>query len=139
MKTLIFTLFLSSFYLITSCATQPEVKEKFESQDSYTVLSQEKFDEIQAKVHLQEDWIPIRLEGYSKAELVSFYIQSYLETTVETWVDFAYNKMHRFEETKPTDEQEVQFLKFIDMPRTRENMHKFMMLMTYDQIETVGY
>ncbi|MFK7787646.1 MAG: hypothetical protein AB8B56_21165 [Crocinitomicaceae bacterium] len=130
MKSILFALFLTGLYISTGCATQKNV---------YTVLSDETFKEIEAKVHQQEDWNPIRIEGYSKAELVSFYIQSYSDDIVETWADMAYKKMHRFEKANPTEKQDSEFKKLMALPRTRENMHQFMMLMTENQIETVGY
>lgn len=74
-------------------------------QSTTFVPPDEKSAEIEAKVHLQEDRSPIIIEGYSKAELVAFYIQSYSDETIATWVDFAYKKMHRFEESKPSEEQ----------------------------------
>ncbi|MDG1332324.1 MAG: hypothetical protein P8P74_08330 [Crocinitomicaceae bacterium] len=136
MKALFLTSILACLYLLAGCAIQKEIKEP---ENAYTVLSEEKFKEIEAKVHLQEDWNPIRVEGYSKAELVAFYIQSYSDETVSTWVDFAYKKMNRFTESKPTAEQNAEFKKLMILERTKENMHKFMMLMTTEQIETVGY
>lgn len=130
MKSILFALFLTGLYLTTGCATQ---------KNAYVVLSEETFKEIETKVHQQEDWNPIRIEGYSKSQLVSFYIQSYSDETVKTWADMAYKKMHRFEDANPTEKQESDFKKLMELPRTRENMHKFMMLMTTEQIETVGY
>ncbi len=87
----------------------------------------------------QPFWSPIKIEGYKKAELVAFYMQSYNEKTISTWVDFAYKKMQKFEKSKPTKEQIIEFEKIIKLPRTKENAFNFMMLMTKIQIETVGY
>ena len=90
-------------------------------------------------MYLQEDWIPILIEGFSKSELVAFYIQSYSDKTISTWVEFAYNKMSKFESIKPSAEQDIEFKKIIGLPRNAENMYKFMMIMTEEQIESVGY
>ena len=139
MKTIFIAAFLAFSYLVSGCATQPENKELIIPGNSYTVISDEKFAEIEANVFLQEDWSPIILEGYPKAELVAFYIQSYSDETIATWADFAYKKMHRFEESTPSSEQEIAFKELLDLPRSAENAHQFMMLMTTSQIETVGY
>ena len=139
MKTLFIATFLTCCYLISSCATHPESKEAIPQEIEYVVISNEKFAEIEAKMNLQEDWNPIIIEGFSKSELVAFYIQSYSEEIISTWADFAYKKMHRFEEAKPSEDQETAFKKILELPRSAENMHRFMMLMTTKQIETVGY
>lgn len=105
----------------------------------YIVLSPEQYKVIEDKMYKQEDWIPILIEGHSKAELVAFYVQSYSENTVATWVDKAYEKMHKYQTSKPSAEQDAEFKKMLDLPRTAKNMHGFMMIMTAEQIETVGY
>ena len=87
----------------------------------------------------QDDWSPILIEGYPKNELVAFYIQSYEDSTILTWVDFAYNKIHSFEKLKPDSHQERKMQKSKLLPRTKENMHGFMMIMTTEQIEAIGY
>ena len=87
----------------------------------------------------QDDWCPILIEGYPKNELVAFYIQSYEESTILTWVDFAYKKIHSYEKIKPQPQQERKLQKSKTLPRTAENMHGFMMLMTTEQIEAIGY
>ncbi len=110
-----------------------------QDQSEYIVLSAEKYKEIEEKMFEMDDWIPIAIEGYSKAELVAFYIQSYSEESISTWVDFAYKKMKNSPNVKPTAQQEPEFQKILKLPRGPENTHKFMMLMTRDQIEYVGY
>ena len=74
----------------------------------------------------------------SFAQVNSPTIQTEDETTA-TWVDFAYKKIHSFDYTKPDSHQERKLQKSKLLPRTKENMHAFMMLLTTEQIEAIGY
>jgi len=139
MKTILLSLFLIGASALFSNQVIAQETSPTIEQESYRVLSEEKFKEIEAKVYAQDDWSPIILEGYSKSELVCFYIQSYSDDTIATWVDWAHKKIHNFEESKPTSHQERKFQKIKTLPRTRENVYDFMMEMTTVQIETVGY
>ncbi len=114
---------------VSSCATSQK----------YLELTDAKFKEIEAEMYKQDDWNPIRIEGYSKEELVAFYIKSYGDESISNWMEFAYKKMHRFEESKPTQEQEKEFKRLMELEHNRENTFYFMMHMTPEQIETVGY
>ena len=116
-----------------------ETKNIHPKEGKYVVLSAEKFAEIKAEMEKQDDWSPILIEGYPKNELVAFYIQSYDESTILTWVDFAYNKIQSLEKLKPDWHQERKMQKSKLLPRTKENMHEFMMLMSIEQIEAIGY
>lgn len=138
MKTILSTILFIA--LTTASFAQVKSNAKADKEDiSYIEISKEKFAEIEAKMNKQPFWSPIKIEGYKKAELVAFYMQSYNEKTISTWVDFAYKKMQKFEKSKPTKEQIIEFEKIIKLPRTKENAFNFMMLMTKIQIETVGY
>ncbi len=132
MKFLIKGLLISSILLGTNLIYAQDV-------DEYVILSPEQYKVIEDKMFKQEDWIPILIEGHTKAELVAFYVQSYSENTIATWVDKAYEKMHKYQTSKPSEEQDAEFKKILDLPRTAKNMHGFMMIMTAEQIETVGY
>lgn len=132
MKFLIKGLLISTILLGTNLIYAQDV-------DEYVILSPEQYKVIEDKMFKQEDWIPILIEGHTKAELVAFYVQSYSENTIATWVDKAYEKMHKYQTSKPSEEQDVEFKKILDLPRTAKNMHGFMMIMTAEQIETVGY
>jgi hypothetical protein len=116
-----------------------ETKTTLQKEGKYVILSPEKFTKIKAEMEKQDDWSPILIDGYSKNELVAFYIQSYADSTILTWVDFAYNKIHSFDKIKPDPHQERKMQKSKLLPRTKENMHGFMMLMTTEQIEAVGF
>ena len=116
-----------------------ETKTSLQKEGKYVFLSPEKFAEIKTEMEKQDDWSPILIEGYPKNELVAFYIQSYADSTILTWVDFAYNKIHSFDKIKPNPHQERKMQKSKLLPRTKENMHGFMMLMTTEQIEAVGF
>jgi len=116
-----------------------ETKTTLQKEGKYVILSPEKFAKIKAEMEKQDDWSPILIDGYSKNELVAFYIQSYADSTILTWVDFAYNKIHSFDKIKPDPHQERKMQKSKLLPRTKENMHGFMMLMTTEQIEAVGF
>jgi len=133
---LLFTLFL-----FTSKATFAQKKNNNAESSSYLKLSDEKFKEIETKVYEMEGVIPvpILLEGYSRRELVAFYIQSYSDNILETWMDFAFNKMHKFAESKPTEEQDKLFKEIMAKGNSRENCFNFMMHMTKEQIKVVGY
>jgi hypothetical protein len=116
-----------------------ETKTILQKEGRYVILSPEKFAEIKAEMEKQDDWSPILIEGFPKNELVAFYIQSYADSTILTWVDYAYNKIHSSENTKPDAHQERKMQKSKLLPRTKENMHGFMMIMTTEQIEVVGF
>ena len=116
-----------------------ETKTSIQKEGKYIILSPEKFSAIKAEMEKQNDRSPILIKGYPKNELVAFYIQSYTDSTILTWVDFAYNKIHSFENTKPDAHQERKMQKSKLLPRTKENMHQFMMLMTTEQIQAVGF
>ena len=128
-----------AFIVFPGQSFSQETKTILQKEGRYIVLSPEKFAAIKAEMEKQDDWSPILIEGYPKNELVAFYIQSYSDSTILTWVDFAYNKIHSFENTKPDAHQERKMQKSKLLPRTKENMHQFMMLMTTEQIEAVGF
>ena len=129
----------STFVVFPGQSFSQETKNIHQKEGKYVVLSAEKFAEIKAEMEKQDDWSPILIEGYPKNELVAFYIQSYDESTILTWVDFAYNKIHSFDKIKPDPHQERKMQKSKLLPRTKENMHGFMMIMTTEQIEAIGY
>ena len=140
MKTIyIFLLFIFLFTAHSGVTYSQDRGATTQTENEYVVLSTEKFAEIEAKMNLQDDWNPIRIEGYSKAELVAFYIQSYSDETIAIWADFAYKKIHSFEDTVPSDDQKITLKKILELPKTAENAHRFMMNMTIEQIEAVGY
>ncbi len=105
----------------------------------YVPISKALFDKINADMEKQDDWIPIKIGGYTKKELVAFYIQSYNDNILSTWADFAYKKMKRFNMIEENSTQNKQFQKIMELPRNAENSFRFMMIMTKEQIETVGY
>ena len=116
-----------------------ETTTSIQKESKYIILTPEKFSAIKVDMEKQNDGSPILLKGYPKNELVAFYIQSYTDSTILTWLDFAYNKIHSFENTKPDAHQERKMQKSKLLPRTKENMHQFMMLMTTEQIQAVGF
>ena len=139
-KSIILITFLAlAFVVVPNQSFSQESKASLQKEGGYIILSPEKFAEIKTEMNTQDDWSPILIEGYPKNELAAFYIQSYDESTILTWVDFAYNKIHSFENTKPDPHQERKMQKSKLLPRTKENMHAFMMLMTTEQIEVVGF
>lgn len=127
------------FAVIPYPSFSQETKTILQKELGYVVLTPEKFAEIKAENEKEEDRSPILIEGYPKNELVAFYIQSYDESTILTWVDYAYNKVHSFDKTKPDSHQERKMQKSKLLPRTKENMHRFMMLLTIEQIQAIGY
>ena len=133
------TVLAFTFIVFPGQSFSQETKTILQKEGRYVILSPEKFAAIKAEMEKQDDWSPILLEGYPKNELVAFYIQSYDESTILTWVDFAYNKIHSFDKIKLDPHQERKMQKSKLLPRTKENMHGFMMLLTVDQIETIGY
>ena len=128
-----------AFTIIPNLSFSQETKTNLQKDGVYVILSSEKFAAIKAEMEKQADWSPILIEGFPKNELVAFYIQSYDESTILTWVDYAYNKVHSFDKTKPDSHQERKMQKSKLLPRTKENMHGFMMLLTIEQIEAIGY
>lgn len=126
---------LIAFGLSLSCMAQKSYEEL--KSIGYQSINTEKFEEIQKAVYDQDDWNPIVLVGYSKSELVAFYTQKYDDDSIKDWIDWAYEKMEDY--SPPSADQDIEFRKILDLPRTRENMYYFMMIMTIDQISTVGY
>ena len=133
------TVLAFAFVVFPGQSFSQETKTILQKEGRYIILSPEKFAAIKAEMEKQDDWSPILIEGYPKNELVAFYIQSYDESTILTWVDYAYNKVHSFDKTKPDSHQERKMQKSKLLPRTKENMHGFMMLLTIEQIEAIGY
>jgi hypothetical protein len=139
-KSIILITFLAlASVVVPNQSFSQESKASLQKEGGYIILSPEKFTEIKTEMSKQDDFSPILIKGYPKNELAAFYIQSYDESTILTWVDFAYNKIHSFENTKPDSHQERKMQKSKLLPRTKENMHAFMMLMTTEQIEAIGY
>ena len=134
-KNSLILLFICLIFSFTSTLSKAQTAES----SDYVVLSEAEFKAIEADLEQQQDYIPILIEGYSKAELVAFYIQSYNEDILATWVDFAFEKIQNFEAVKPSAEQKEQLSAILKLPRNAENSFQFMMLMTTEQIETVGY
>ncbi len=138
------TLIIATFILITYANAQnnsisENLSYKTISNLKYIPLSKARFAEIEAAMDKQETWTPIDLKGFSKKELATFYMQSYNDKIISTWIDFAYKKMKKFNLIKENSEQDKNFNKLIKLPRNFDNAFRFMMLMTKEQIETVGY
>jgi hypothetical protein len=128
-----------TFVVFPGQSFSQETKTILQKEGRYIILSPEKFAAIKAEMEKQDDWSPILIEGFPKNELVAFYIQSYDDSTILTWVDYAYNNIHGSENTKPDAHQERKMQKSKLLPRTKENMHRFMMLLTIEQIQAIGY
>ena len=137
---IIFYIFVTTFIIVANPkATFSQTNNKTEQKEGgYIILSTEKYAEIEAEMDKQDDWAPILIEGFPKNELVAFYVQSYKESIILSWVDYAYKKIHTYEISKPEPQQERKLQKSKTLPRTRENMHGFMMLLTIKQIEVIG-
>ena len=133
------TVIALAFVVFPNQSFSQETKTSLQKEGKYVILSTEKFSAIKVEMEKQDDWSPILIEGFPKNELVAFYIQSYEDSTILTWVDYAYNKIHSSENTKPDAHQERKMQKSKLLPRTKENMHAFMMLLTTEQIEAIGY
>ena len=133
------TVLAFTFVVFPGQSFSQETKTILQKELGYVVLTPEKFAEIKAEMEKQDDWSPILIQGYPKNELVAFYIQSYDESTILTWVDYAYNNIHGSENTKSDAHQERKMQKSKLLPRTKENMHAFMMLLTTEQIEVIGF
>lgn len=140
MKTTFFAFLLTYCLFTNPSVSYSQSNNSTQQKMNYVILSTEKYNEIDAKQDLQNG-DPITIKGYTKEELVAFYIQKYSKSKeiISSWVDFAFKKMHSFEESKPTAQQDIEFRKILDLPRTSENAYYFMMLMTVEQIKTVGY
>ncbi len=107
------------------------------SAPAYVELTDERYAEIQALMPAEGDWNPIRLQGIPKEERVAFYVKSYGDETVKTWVEYAHEKLTRSEDSRPTPEQNAKLEPFLTRPKTRENVFQFMMLLTDEQIEAI--
>lgn len=109
------------------------------SQEKYTPLTDERFNQIEDLANQMEDLIPIRIKDVPRDELIKFYIQSYNDKIINTWMDFAYKKMTKFNLVELGSLQDKTFKTLMESEQNRANMFKFMSTMTDKQIETVGY
>ena len=115
-------------------STEPQTE-----QAVFVPLTKERFTEIE-KLNEEQDWCPpILIKGVERNELIAFYIKSYSDETISSWVDWAFKKMNSFKESIPSAEQVIEFEKIMKLPRNRENTFLFMSEMTDVQFETVGY
>ena len=87
----------------------------------------------------EQECDPIEIKGVDRSELISFYIKSYGDETISTYTEWAYKKMNNFEQSIPSPEQDAEFKKIMELPKTRENTFRFMALMNDEQFRTVGY
>ncbi|MCT4580321.1 MAG: hypothetical protein N4A35_02805 [Flavobacteriales bacterium] len=109
------------------------------SQEKYVPLTEERFNQIEDIANAMEDLIPIRIKDVPREELIKFYIQSYSDAIVSSWMDFAYKKMTKFDLIKVNSKQDKTFKELMHAEQNRANMFLFMSAMTDQQIETVGY
>lgn len=109
------------------------------SQEKYTPLTDERFNQIEDLANQMEDIIPIRIQNEPREDLIKFYIQSYSDGIVNTWMGFAYKKMTKFNLIKSGSKQDELFKSLLKKEQNRANMYLFMTAMTNEQIETVGY
>ena len=141
MQYLTLTLFITLLLIGCSTDIQQTNNTKITTEikdDPYISISNERFNEIENLLDSCKQNLS-NLKGCTKEELVKFYIQSYSDETINKWIDWAYKKMKSFEDSSPTEEQDVEFKKLLDLPRNKNNMLKFMMVMKTEQIQIVGY
>ena len=106
---------------------------------SFTPLAPDRFQAIDAAMKQQDDWDPIRLPGFPADELVRFYIASYPPETIATWPEFAFKKLNSFPSSTPTPAQAPRLEAVLAQPAGPAKMYAFMLLLTAEQIATIGY
>ncbi len=83
---------------------------------------------------LEGEW-----DGLSKDDIIKFTIQTYPQKYIDTYMALVIKKLKNFPKVLPTNEQEKAWQKHLTGPQTRQSVYEFMMLMTKEQILTVGY
>ncbi len=106
---------------------------------TYTPLNEERFNQIEDLANELEVLIPIKIQNVPREELIKFYIQSYNDRIISTWMDFAYKKMTKFNLITINSIQDKTFKKLMQLEQNKANMFLFMTKMTNEQIATVGY
>lgn len=106
---------------------------------TYTPLTEERFNQIEDYANELEDLIPINIQNVPREELIKFYIQSYNDRIISTWMDFAYKKMTKLNLLTKDSTQDKTFKKLMQLEQNKANMFLFMTKMTNEQIAAVGY
>lgn len=108
-------------------------------QTTYTPLTEERYNKIEDLANEMEILIPIRIENEPREDLIKFYIQTYNDKIVSSWMDFAYKKMTKFNLIESGSVQDDTFKSLMKKEQNRANLFLFMSAMTDNQIETVGF
>ncbi len=122
-------------YSAQNISTQPTVT----SSHSYTPLTEERFNQIEDLLAKQIELNPIIIKDVPRGELIKFYIKSYNDDIVSTWMDFAYKKMTKAKAIEIDSIQDKSLKEIMKLKQNRANMFKFMSAMTNEQITIVGY
>jgi hypothetical protein len=105
----------------------------------YVPFSKERFAELERALENTATGHPFSLPGLTRDAQLTFWVQSYSDTTVGGYVQWAMAKMARFDASKPTPEQEAKLKPFLALPPTRETMYQFLRLVSDKQLGVLGY
>lgn len=109
------------------------------SNESYIPLTEERFNQIEDLLNQKADFNPISIKDVPRNELIKFYIKSYNDEIVSTWMNFAYKKMMKAKVIEVGSTQDKSLKKIMELKQNRANMFEFMSTMTNEQITAVGY
>lgn len=138
MKNILFIIGLSVLSLNSFAQVDNQEKTTLEK-TTYTPLTEERFNQIEDHANELEDLIPINIQNVPREELIKFYIQSYNDRIISTWMDFAYKKMTKLNLLTKDSTQDKTFKKLMQLEQNKANMFLFMTKMTNEQIAAVGY
>lgn len=106
---------------------------------TYTSLTEERFNQIEDLLSEQPELIPIKIEEVPRGELIKFYIKSYNDDIVSTWMEFALKKMKNAKVIDLESKQYKALKSYMTLERNRANMFQFMSSLTNEQITAIGF
>lgn len=109
------------------------------SSSNYTPLPDSRFNHIEDLLNQQAAYIPILIKDVPKNELITFYIQSYGDNIISNWTQTAYKKLLLNKLIEVDSVQDKKLKSLMSKEQTKDIMYQFMLLMTEEQIISVGY
>ncbi|MDH5679951.1 MAG: hypothetical protein OEZ36_00070 [Spirochaetota bacterium] len=107
------------------------------SGSSYKPLDKSLVNEMTAQYQRDKLDHPLDLKGYSRPQIITFCAQTVPADWVKRWPGFAYRKLQKY--NKVSGDQEKALRQLLRLERNRASIYKFMLLLTDEQIKTVGY
>ena len=129
---------------IFTCCQQLSVigqnkQETIKDTENYIPLTEERFNEIHDLLVKFPELNPILIEQVPREERIKFYLKSYNDGIISTYMDFAYKRMVKLDQLVLGSNQEKRFLELMKLEQNRANAFQFMTIMTDEQITAVGF